>query len=65
MEKYLHPIQVNAWRRMTPDAKWGLVCSANRMLRNAVRGRITWHHGSWTKEEVKAETNRTLLPART
>jgi hypothetical protein len=65
VEKTLHPVQVNAWRRMTPDAKWDLVLSANRMLRNAVRDRIVRHHGSWTMEEVEEETNRTLLRART
>lgn len=33
----LHPLQVAAWRRMSPTEKWELACSAQRMVIDAAR----------------------------
>jgi len=50
---------------MTPDEKWKLVSSANRMLRNAVKDRICRHHAGWDPQQIDAETSRELIRART
>ena len=65
MKEALHPVQICAWRRMTPDEKWKLVSAANRMLRSAVRDRIRRTHRGWTPQRVEMATNHALLRART
>jgi hypothetical protein len=36
----LHPVQIAAWRRMTPAEKWKLAQGAQKMIRDAARRRI-------------------------
>ena len=57
----LHPIQIAAWKRMSPDEKWALAQQANRMLREAVRNRVRRQNPGFDEEKIEYATSRFLL----
>ena len=65
VEAEFHPLQVEAWRRMTPAEKWTVARRATEMLREAARRRIAREHPEWSEGEVDQETARFLSRART
>ena len=63
--KELHPLQIEAWRRMTPDEKWALTRQANRLIRESVRNRIRRQSPGLSEETINREASRFLLRSRT
>jgi len=64
-EKDLHPLQIAAWRKMTPQAKWDLAKSAQRMVINAARRRIKRQHPELDEKSRREALSRFLIRART
>jgi hypothetical protein len=65
MPESLHPLQIAAWRRMSPSEKWALALGANRLLRDSARRRVARQHPDWTPEAVEREVSRFFARART
>jgi hypothetical protein len=65
MPESLHPLQIAAWRRMSPAEKWTLALGANRLLRDSARRRVTRQHPGWNAEAVEQEVSRCFARART
>ena len=61
----LHPAQIEAYRRMTPQDKFR---AFGRLYRQARAMKMSWlrhSHPDWTEDEVVAETRRIFLNANT
>ncbi len=61
----LHPLQVAAWRKMSPTEKWELAKAAQRMVIEAARRRIARQNPDWDEAAVQKELSRFLIRART
>lgn len=61
----LHPLQIAAWKRMSPGEKYDLFLALMRTVRDLKRIGIRAVHRDWTEEQVEQETARIFLRART
>jgi hypothetical protein len=59
----LHPIQVEALRKMTPTRKWELVVASIQMARDVRAAALRASHPDWTESRVQMEVSRQLLLA--
>ena len=57
--------QYEAWRRMTPDQKHGLIQSHMGLVRELKRSGVRAQHPDWSVEEVEREVARLYVRART
>ena len=65
MNEPLHPVQVEAFRRMTPEQKIERVCELYRTgIRLRVEG-LRMLHPDWSEERLSFEARRALLYAGT
>jgi len=60
-----HPVQIAAWRKLSPDQKWTLARGALRMVREAARRRLARQHPDWTPAQVEQALSRHFIRART
>ncbi len=65
VETELHPLQIAAWRRMTPQEKWDLAKAAQRMVIEAARRRIDLQNPEMDEQSRRGELSRFLIRART
>jgi len=61
----LHPLQVAAWRKMSPTEKWELAKAAQRMVIDAARRRIARKNPALDPGAIQKELSRFLIRART
>jgi hypothetical protein len=61
----LHPLQIDAWRKMTPTEKMDLVTQAQQIARDAIRQRLKRQHPEWEPSKIEKETSRALIHAHT
>ncbi len=61
----LHPLQVAAWRKMSSEQKWQLAKSAQRMVIDAARRRLSRQHPEWDEATLQKELSLFLIRART
>jgi hypothetical protein len=57
----IHPVQVEAWSRMSFDEKWELAKMAQRMVIDAARRRIRRDHPEYSDEELQSELAKFLI----
>jgi hypothetical protein len=60
----LHPLQVAAWKRMSHEEKWQLAKSAQQMVIEAARRRISRQNPDCDALTVQKELSRFLIRAR-
>jgi len=65
MKEELHPLQIEAWKRMDSIRKHALTRQANAMVRSAVRARIARRHPKLTPIEINHEASRFITRSRT
>lgn len=64
-ETEFHPLQVAAWKKMSPQQKWDLAKTAQRMVIDAARHRIARQNPDLDKNAIETELARFLTRART
>lgn len=57
----LHPEQIAAYRRMTPQQKLQLIARSYWQARRIKESGIRYQNPDWTEEQVAAETRRIFL----
>ncbi len=62
-ESDLHPVQLEALRKMTPTMKWEQVLAFQRMAREVRSAAIRAAHPEWPASRVAAEVARQILLA--
>jgi len=60
---HLHPLQIEAWKKMTPDEKWQLVNEANALVRKLIRAGIKMKNPHFTESELESATSKHILRA--
>lgn len=65
VESELHPLQIAAWRKMTPHSKWDLAKAAQRMVIAAARRRIDGQYPELDEQARREVLSRFLIRART
>jgi hypothetical protein len=65
MKEELHPLQIEAWKRMNSTRKHALTRQANAMVRSAVRARIARRNPELTNTEIDHEVSRFIIRSRT
>ncbi len=60
----MHPLQVEAYKRMTPAEKLRLAARLNRDARRLKAGGLRMLHPDWTKEEIARAVREAFLYAR-
>jgi predicted Fe-S protein YdhL (DUF1289 family) len=58
-------IRIAAWRKMSADEKYNLFRVLMRSVRELKKAGIRLAHPDWTEDQVKRETARIFLHART
>jgi len=61
----LHPAQIEAYRRMTPQEKIRAMGRLYRQARNLKTAWLRDQHPNWTEEQILNETRRIFLHAST
>ena len=56
--------QYEAWRRMTPDQKYGLFQQHMATVREVKRSGVRTQHPDWSAQEAEREVARLFLRAR-
>ena len=59
----LHPLQVEAIRRMSPERRWQQVVAAIEMARRIREGALSAAHPDWPERRIRAEASRQILRA--
>ena len=59
----LHPIQVEALRKMTPTRKWEQVVASIQMARDIRAAALRASHPDWSERLVQTEVSRQILLA--
>ena len=60
----MHPLQVEAYKRMTPAEKLRLAARLNRDARRLKAGGLRMLHPDWTAEEIARAVREAFLYAR-
>lgn len=59
----LHPLQVEAIRRMSPERRWQQVVAAIEMARKIREAALRSAHPDWPERRIRAEASRQILRA--
>lgn len=59
----LHPLQVEAIRKMSPERRWQQVVAAIEMARGIREGALSAAHPDWPERRIRAEASRQILRA--
>jgi hypothetical protein len=62
-EDELHPLQVEALRRMTPSRKWEQVVASIQLARRVRSAAVHAAHPDWSDGQIQAEVARQILLA--
>jgi hypothetical protein len=65
MHEPLHPVQVEGWRRMTPEQKLRMVCELYETGIQLRAAGLRTQHPDWPQERLEFEARRSLLYAGT
>ncbi len=64
-ETGLHPLQIEALRKMTPTQKWEIACSLYDTAKEVKRSFLKGKYPEWSSDQVEAELKRIFLYAST
>lgn len=59
----LHPLQIEALRKMSPARKMQILCAAIQMARDVRAAAVRAAHPEWSERQIQADVSRQILLA--